>query len=294
VSFRFGYHGDTAACMTLGGPDADMDAELQQYLHAHFADYLPQQFIADLPHDEKNASAFDELLRNERNRIAAVVIEPLVQGVGGMRFHDAATLKRTAEICKKHGILLIADEIFTGFGRTGKMFACEEAGIVPDILCIGKALTGGAIGMAATMARPHVFDAFWSDDPKAALMHGTTYMASPLACAAANASLDLFETEPRLEQVQTIEAALREGLEPCRNAPGVVDVRIKGAIGVVQLREIKDVTALRRQFIERGVWIRPFGNIVYLTPAFTVTADELASLTKGICAVLNAGNAAHR
>ena len=294
VSFRHAYHGDTAACMALAGPDEDMDAELQRYLAGHLKDGLSEQFVAELPHDEKSTAAFDDLLRHEGYHIAAVIIEPLVQGVGGMKFHDAATLTRVAEICKKHDVLLIADEIFTGFGRTGSMFACEEAGVVPDIMCMGKALTGGAIGLAATIARPHVFEAFWSDDAGKALMHGTTYMANPLACAAANASLDLFEHEPRLEQVKKIEATLREGLEPCRNLPGVVDVRVKGAIGVVQIDTSSrrkpgssfDLNTLKQKFIDRGVWIRPFGDIVYLTPSFAIGMDELARLMSAICAVL--------
>jgi adenosylmethionine-8-amino-7-oxononanoate aminotransferase len=286
VSFRYGYHGDTAACMALSGPDPEMDEKLQLYLNMPYRRYLPQQFVADLPRDEKSAQALDELLQRERSKIAAIVFEPLVQGAGGMIFHDAATVRRISEICKKHNVLLIADEIFTGFGRTGSMFACDEAGIVPDIMCLGKALTGGAIGMAVTVARDHVFEAFWSDNAADCLMHGTTYMASPLACAAANASLDLFESEPRLEQMKKIESALREGLEPCRKLPGVVDVRVKGAIGVVQLEKIADLNAMRQQFIDHGVWIRPFGDFVYVSPAFTVGENELEKLIAAIRNVL--------
>ena len=278
VSFRDAYHGDTAACMSLCDPIEGM--------HARFKDYLPKQFIADLPRDEKSAAALDALLRREKKHIAGVIVEPLVQGAGGMKFHDAETLKRIANLCAKHGVLLIADEIFTGFGRTGAMFACEEAGVVPDVMCIGKALAGGAITLAATLACAHVFNAFWSDDPDAALMHGPTYMANPLACAAANASLDLFEREPRLEQVKAIEAALIEGLAPCRNLPGAVDVRVKGAIGVVQMEKIRDLSMLKQKFIERGVWIRPFGDTIYLVPAFTIGADELKQLTDAIYAIM--------
>jgi adenosylmethionine-8-amino-7-oxononanoate aminotransferase len=283
VSFRHAYHGETAGCMGLCAPDEEMDEELQQYLAAPFHDYVPRQFNVDLPDDN---NALDELLQRESDRIAGVVIEPLVQGVGGMKFHDASTLRKVAEICRKHDALLIADEIFTGFGRTGSMFACEQAGVVPDILCLGKALNGGAITMAATLAREHVFEAFWSDDPGKSLMHGTTFMANPLACAAANASLDLFEREPRLEQVKKIETLLRAGLEPCRALPGVVDVRVKGAIGVVELDKIRDLGALKQKFIEVGVWVRPFGNIVYLTPAFTIKPEELTRLTNAICNAL--------
>jgi adenosylmethionine-8-amino-7-oxononanoate aminotransferase len=242
VSFRYGYHGDTMACMAVCDPDESM--------HALFKDYLPKQFLAELPVDEASAEQFDALLGREKDRVAAVLIEPLVQGAGGMKMHDSATLRRVAEICRKHEALLIADEIFVGFGRAGTFFACEQAGVVPDILCVGKGLTGGAVSLAATLARPHVFEAFLSDDPARALMHGPTYMANPLACAAANASLDLFEREPRLEQVAAIEAQLREELEPCRGLPGVIDVRVIGAIGAVQLESV-DGPKLRHEFAHR-------------------------------------------
>jgi adenosylmethionine-8-amino-7-oxononanoate aminotransferase len=195
-------------------------------------------------------------------------------------------LRRIAEACKWQGILLIADEIFVGFGRTGTLFACEQAGVTPDILCLGKGLTGGALSLAATLARPHVYEAFLSDDPTKALMHGPTFMANPLACAAANASLDLFESEPRLAQVARLEPLLRKGLEPCRIIPGVVDVRVKGAIGVVQCESLGDAAALRQSFADQGFWIRPFGDIVYLTPAFTIAEDQLAALTGAICSTL--------
>ncbi len=177
--------------------------------------------------------------------IAAIIVEPLVQGAGGMHFHDADVLRRLRSLADKHNVLLIFDEIFTGFGRTGTMFACEQAGVVPDIITLSKALTGGTLPMAATVATRKVFDAFWSDDPKKALMHGPTYMANALACAAANASLDLFEREPRLRQVADIASALERDLAPCRSVPRVKDVRVKGAIGVVELDRIDDLDALR-------------------------------------------------
>jgi adenosylmethionine-8-amino-7-oxononanoate aminotransferase len=199
-----------------------------------------------------------------------------------MRFHDAEVLRRLRAAADRYGLLLIFDEIFTGFGRTGAMFACEAAGVVPDIITLSKALTGGTLPLAATIARRKVFDAFWSDDPAHALMHGPTFMANALACAAANASLDLFEQEPRLEQIKDISAALADGLAPCRGLPGVKDVRIKGAIGVVELARIADLDGLRARFIEEGVFIRPFGNVVYLTPGFTIARDELAQLTGAV------------
>jgi adenosylmethionine-8-amino-7-oxononanoate aminotransferase len=206
-----------------------------------------------------------------------------------MRFHEAPVLRRLRAGADRHGLLLIFDEIFTGFGRTGAMFACQAAGVVPDIVTLGKALTGGTLPLAATVARRHVFDAFWSDDPGHALMHGPTYMANPLACAAANASLDLFEREPRLRQVAAIEQALRKRLELCRGRPRVKDVRVMGAIGVVELDRIDDLEALRARFIEEDVFVRPLGTVIYLTPAFTIGADDLDQLTGAIFRVLERG-----
>jgi len=277
VSFRDGYHGDTMGAMSVTDPEGGM--------HARFAGYLPTQFVAELPNDLDRIAQFETLLARHRDEIAGVIVEPLVQGAGGMRFHDGDTLWRIANAAARHGHLLIADEIMTGFGRTGRMFACEEAGIVPDIMCLSKALTGGTIALAATVARAHVFDAFWSEDPAAALMHGPTFMANPLACAAANASLDLFEREPRLKQVRAIEAALRHGLEPVRELPGIVDVRVQGAIGVIQLTALKDAGWLRRRFIELGVWARPFGDILYLAPPFVIAPEDLGILIRAMATV---------
>jgi adenosylmethionine-8-amino-7-oxononanoate aminotransferase len=208
-----------------------------------------------------------------------------------MIFHGPGTIRAVVEEAQARGLPVIADEIFTGFHRTGPLFACAEAGVVPDILCLGKGLTGGALGMGATLARPHVFDAFLGDDLATAFMHGPTFMANPLACAAANASLDLFEREPRAPQVRAIEAALHDGLAPALKLPGVVDVRARGAIGVVELDDLPldRLYKLRAAFVERGLWIRPFGRIVYLTPAFVIGPDDLAALTDGICRVLTEG-----
>jgi adenosylmethionine-8-amino-7-oxononanoate aminotransferase len=203
-----------------------------------------------------------------------------------MRFHDAGVLQRLRAAADRHGLLLIFDEIFTGFGRTGTMLACEAADVVPDIITLSKAMTGGTVPLAATIARRKVFDAFWSDDPEHALMHGPTYMGNALACAAANASLDLFEREPRLDQVAAISAALSRGLESCRGLPGVRDVRVKGAIGVVELDRIDDLNALRRRFVDAGVFVRPFGSTVYLTPAFTIGEEDLSTLIRSMVDVL--------
>jgi adenosylmethionine-8-amino-7-oxononanoate aminotransferase len=191
-------------------------------------------------------------------------------------------LRKLRAIADAHGVLLILDEIFTGFGRTGSMFASEAAGIVPDIVTLSKALTGGTLPLAATVARRHVFDSFWSGDPMAALVHGPTYMANALACAAANASLDLFEDGERLRQGAQIERWMAAGLAPCRDLPGVTDVRVRGAIGVVELERIDDLNALRRAFVDKGAFIRPIGNVIYLAPALTIGEEDMAFLTRVI------------
>jgi adenosylmethionine-8-amino-7-oxononanoate aminotransferase len=278
VAFRGGYHGDTTGAMAVCDPDAGM--------HALFAGLLPAHFIVDLPQDEASEAALAALLARHAGEIAGILVEPLVQGAGGMRFYDAAVLRRLRAAADRFDVLLIFDEIFTGFGRTGSMFACEGAAVVPDIITLSKALTGGTLPLAATIATPKVFDAFWSEDPARALMHGPTYMGNALACAAANASLDLFEQEPRLRQVADLSSALAEGLEPCRGMPGVRDVRVRGAIGVVELVRIENLDALRARFVAEGVFIRPFGTTVYLTPAFTISPDELATLTTAVVRVV--------
>lgn len=281
VAFKGAYHGDTTGAMGVCDPDEGM--------HALFAGLLPKHFIIDLPENDEKAAALERLLERHADELAGIIVEPLVQGAGGMKFHEAAVLRRLRTLADKYGLLLIFDEIFTGFGRTGTMFACEAAGVTPDIITLSKALTGGTLPLAATIATRKVFEAFWSDDPRKALMHGPTYMANPLACAAANASLDVFEQEPRLRQVQEISAALAEGLAPCRGMPDVKDVRIKGAIGVVEMNHFKHLDRLRARFVDEGVFIRPFGNVIYLTPAFTIGQDELATLTNVIMKVVKEG-----
>ena len=278
VAFKGGYHGDTSGAMAVSDPQSGFQGTL--------AGALPQQIILDLPADEASSAALDMLLTQHSERIAAIIIEPLVQGAGGMRFHDTDVLQTLRTLADRYEVLLIFDEIFTGFGRTGTMFAFEQAGVAPDIITLSKALTGGTLPLAATVARRKVFEAFWSDDPAKALMHGPTFMANALACAAANASLDLFAREPRLAQVAEIEAWLRTGLEPCRKLAGVKAVRVKGAIGVVELDHIENLNALRQRFIEEGVFVRPFGSIVYLTPAFNIAKEDLAKLTGVVARVL--------
>jgi adenosylmethionine-8-amino-7-oxononanoate aminotransferase len=278
LAFRGGYHGDTTGAMSIGDPGAGM--------HKLFAPLLPAHHIIDLPLNEEAAAGFAQCLERHAGELAGIIVEPLVQGAGGMRFHDEAVLRLLRKSADRYDLLLIFDEIFTGFGRTGSLFACEAADVVPDIMTLSKALTGGMLPLAATIARKRVFDAFWSDDPARALMHGPTFMANALACAAANASLDLFEREPRLRQVATISAALEGGLAPCRGFAGVKEVRVKGAIGVVELDHIGDLYGLRARFAQEGVFIRPFGSIVYLTPAFTIAQEELATLIGAIVKVV--------
>ncbi|MCO8121550.1 adenosylmethionine--8-amino-7-oxononanoate transaminase [Stieleria sp. TO1_6] len=277
VSFANAYHGDTTGAMSLCDP--------QRSMHAEFDGALLQQIHTELPRDADAVDRFDQLLQENGDRLAGVFVEPLVQGAGGMRFHDASVLRSIARCCRRHGVLLIADELATGFGRTGSMFAIEQADVVPDIICLGKALTAGMIGLAATVATDHVFDAFWSDRASDALMHGPTFMANPLACAAAGASLDLFESEPRLDQVASIESDLVSLLAPCRELPGVVDVRVKGAIGVVQVGQLDHVDRLRSALIDQGVWIRPFGDCIYTTPPLVVSPTELRQIGRAMVSV---------
>jgi adenosylmethionine-8-amino-7-oxononanoate aminotransferase len=280
VAFTGAYHGDTTGAMAVCDP--------REGMHALFRGFLPEHHIVDLPQDEESIAAFSRLLERHADEIAGIIVEPLVQGAGGMRFHDAEVLRRLRAAADRYELVLIFDEILTGFGRTGSLFACEAVGVVPDIITLSKALTGGTLPLAATIARKKIFDAFWSDDPAHALMHGPTFMGNALACSAANASLDLFEQEPRLRQIADISKALVRDLEPCRGLPGVRDVRVKGAIGVVELERIADLDALRARFIGEGVFIRPFGNVVYLTPSFTIAAEDLALLTSAIREVIAA------
>ena len=278
VSFLGGYHGDTLATMTICDPEEGM--------HGLFAGVMPAQHVVALPRDAEREAALDALLADKGHEIAALIVEPRVQGAGGMLLHDDHVLQVLRRLADKHGLLLIFDEIFTGFGRTGDLFACSGSGVIPDIVTLSKALTGGTLPLSAAIASRQVFQAFWSDDAGAALMHGPTYMANPLACAAANASLDLFESGAWREDVARINTALAAGLEPCRGAPGVVDVRTLGAIGVVEFEEPVDTGGLCARFADLGCWIRPMGKVVYLTPPFVTSDAEMARLTGAIRAVV--------
>jgi len=280
LAFHGGYHGDTFAAMAVCDPEEGM--------HALFRGIVREEPVVPLPVTEQDFADFDALLAREGHTIAALLIEPLVQGAGGMRMHAPEALRRITELARQHGILVIYDEIFVGFGRLGSLFAMQQAGAVPDIVCLGKALTGGFLPLAVTVATKRIFDAFLDDSPSKALMHGPTFMGNALACAAANASLDLFESEPRLAQVKQIEAWLSAGLEAARGAPNVADVRVWGALGVIQLHHMPPLALLERQFAEAGVFLRPFGNILYTTPPYVSGEEEIARLTRAlVSAALN-------
>lgn len=273
VSFRGGYHGDTFATMSVCDPEEGM--------HALFAGALASQYVVDLPRDGGSFARLNEVL--ERNRdIAAVIVEPMLQGAAGMRMHDAATLRRIRDLCDAHGVLLVFDEIFTGFGRLGAMFAARLAEVTPDIMTLGKALTGGVAPLAATIASGRVYQAFHSSDPDKALMHGPTFTGHALGCAAANASLDLFESEDRMGQVAGIETALTAALAPLRAAAGVADVRVLGSVAAVEMTNAFDIDALRDWFVGEGVFVRPLGRVIYLAPAYTIGREDLARLTAAV------------
>ena len=284
LSFRGAYHGDTFAAMSVCDADEGM--------HSSFGSVLPKQIIVSLPQDDASTRELERTVAAHARELTAVIVEPLVQAAGGMKFHSPETLARVAATARRFGLLLILDEIAVGFGRTGTLFACEQAGVVPDIITLSKALTGGTLPLAATVASTRVYEAFLSDDAGKALMHGPTYSGHALACAAANASLDLFASEPRLAQVAAIAAQLTRELEACRGLSGVRDVRVKGAIGVVQLTREPKLEALRARFVRHGVWIRPFGDVVYLMPPFVIEQRDLTILTAAIYEVLRGAAAA--
>lgn len=279
ISFEHGYHGDTMGAMSLCDPHGGM--------HNAFGHYMPKQYNVPIPRDEYALAELDELLHDIKENVAGMIIEPLVQGAGGMKFHSADILAELYRLCKKHQILFIADEVMTGFGRTGNMFACQEANITPDILCLGKALTAGMMTLSATLATQDIFDAFLGDELEKALMSGPTFMANPLACSIANASLDIFEQENSLEKVAKIEKQLYQALTPLKKNEKVIHVRVKGAIGVVEINtNWEEIFAMRQIFAKQGVWLRPFGNIIYIMPPFTITPEELNQLTDAVKAIM--------
>jgi adenosylmethionine-8-amino-7-oxononanoate aminotransferase len=284
LTLKRGYHGDTFGAMSVCDPHSGMHHLFNHTLPHHFFAEAPACAF-DEPFQEIHIAQFAQLIQQHRQKIAAVILEPIVQGAGGMRFYSAEYLRRVRALCDKHEILLIADEVATGFGRTGKLFACEHAGISPDIMCLGKALSGGYITLAATLCNDKVSDGICNGDYPA-FMHGPTYMANPLACAVANASIELLQNSNWQERVTAIEQQLRDELAPCKEFSYVKAVRTLGAIGVVELNEAVTSSALVPLFVEQGVWVRPFGNIIYLMPPFIITPEQLSQLTSAVLKVV--------
>jgi len=284
LSLRNGYHGDTFAAMSVCDPITGM--------HHLFNDILmPQHFTEapqcgfDAPWEDHYIDDITQQLEQHHQHLAAVIVEPIVQGAGGMRFYSPRYLQEVRQLCDTYNVLLIADEIATGFGRTGKLFACEHASISPDIMCLGKSITGGMMTLAATLCTSHVSETICSGEA-GILMHGPTFMGNPLACAVANASIDLLINSPWQERVASIEAQLHEELSPLDKLNGVRDVRCLGAIGVVELEKPIALNIIQPMLVEQGIWVRPFGRLVYLMPAFTAQKEDISTLTSGVSNVL--------
>ena len=284
LTVRSGYHGDTFAAMSVCDPVTGM--------HSLFSRVLSKQLFAEAPRcgfhepcSEDCIGDFRKKLETHHREVAVVILEPVVQGAGGMRFYSPDYLRKVRELCDRYNVLLIFDEIATGFGRTGRMFAMEHAGVVPDVLCVGKALTGGYMTLAATLTTGEVASVISGAEP-GVFMHGPTFMANPLACSVAVASIDMLVHGDWRKNVLEIEEGLSAGLEPCRSFDGVADVRVLGAVGVVEVEQPVDMAFVQKLFVERGVWVRPFGRLVYLMPPYIITGQQLGSLTDAVCGVV--------
>jgi len=284
ATLRNGYHGDTMGAMSVCDPVTGM--------HSLFNDVLTEQFYVERPKsrygeacDDSDTRALENLLQQNHQQIAALILEPIVQGAGGMYFYSADYLLRARELCDHYRVLLIADEIATGFGRTGKLFACEHAAISPDIMCVGKALTGGYLSLAATLATTEISSTIDNGNP-GVFMHGPTYMANPLACAVANASIELLLESEWKARIQQIEKKLAQLLSPCEALSQVAEVRCLGAIGVIEMKSPVDMASIVPQFVDAGIWVRPFGKLVYLMPPYIISDTELEQLCETLVGVL--------
>lgn len=283
LTIRGGYHGDTFDAMSVCDPVNGMHHLFNQAIHP--------QFFADAPQipfwgvwNDRDISSFAALLAQHHDQIAAAIFEPIVQGAGGMRFYSPDYVRRARELCDQYGVLLILDEIATGFGRTGQLFACNYANISPDILCVGKALSGGFMSLAATMTTPQISQVF-SQGEAGVFMHGPTFMANPLACAVALENLTILESYNWSDTIQGIEAQLKTELAPCRESPLVKDVRVLGAIGVVELHQPVDMAVIQPQIVDQGVWLRPFGKLLYTMPPYIIQPEQLNRITQAIVAL---------
>ena len=274
LTIRNGYHGDTFGAMAVCDPINGM--------HNIFSHVLAQHYFA-----ENNIKSFQNLLEQHHNEIAEVILEPLLQGAGGMRIYSPEFLRSVRSLCDKYNVLLILDEIATGFGRTGTLFACERADISPDILCVGKALTGGYMSLAATLTSKQVSEVICSHPP-GVFMHGPTFMANPLACSVAAASINLLLESPWQQTISKIEKQLIDSLSVCAALPQVADVRVLGAVGIVELKDAIDLPTMQQAFVDKGVWIRPFRNLIYIMPPYIITPQQLSQLTQAIFEVIKA------